>query len=359
MAYTVVDKGSKYFNTILVSGDGTVSKSFTGAGFQPDLVWGKARDSAYNHFWYDSVRGAGAEKELRSSSTSAEGASDNETYGYISSFDSDGFSVTGGTNSSYFNQSAKLFVNWLWKANGAGVSNTAGTITSTVSANTTSGFSIVSYTGSNSNTTVGHGLGVTPSMYIVKNRTSSNTYAFATYHKSLGNGNFVYLASTDSAISAGYWNSTSPTSTVFSVQANNLQINQSGSDYISYCFAEVKGFSKAFSYTGNGSSDGTFVSLGFRPAWLLIKRTDSAGYDWLVYDNKRQVEFNVVDDFLKPNLSDAETTGNAGQSLDFLSNGIKFRGTGASSNASGGTYIGFAIAEQPFVSSKGIVANAR
>jgi len=146
---------------------------------------------------------------------------------------------------------------------------------------------------------------------------------------------------------------------VYTLGSSRREINESSNTYIAYCFADVKGFSKAFSYTGNGSTDGTFVSLGFRPAWLLIKRTDSSGYDWLVYDNKRQVEYNVVDDFLKPNLSDAETTGNAGQSLDFLSNGIKFRGTGASSNASGGTYIGFAIAEQPFVSSKGIVANAR
>jgi hypothetical protein len=193
-------------------------------------------------------------------------------------------------------------------------------------------------------------------MVICKSRTTAE--GWACYHKSLGATKLVYLnASTAPSTLSTYWQDTAPSSTVVTLGSNHAP-NEIGT-MIMYCFAEVKGFSKAFSYVGNGSADGTFVSLGFRPAWLLIKRTDSAGYDWLVYDNKRQVEFNVVDDFLKPNLSDAETTGNAGQSLDFLSNGIKFRGTGASSNASGGTYVGFAIAEQPFVSSKGIVANAR
>jgi len=359
MPFSNIDKPSKYFNTVLYTGTGA-TRSITGVGFQPDWVWIKERSaSASDHNLSDAIRGAG--KALFSNTTGAEYDYGTGTGGNLRSFDSDGFSL--GT-ASQTNANGTTFVSWCWDANGAGVSNTAGTITSTVSANTTSGFSIVSYTGNNSlNKTVGHGLGVAPKMILIKVRNNSaDPTGFVVYHASNGANYSMNLNTTNAKVSnTTSFSNTSPTSTVFSVgdDGGNWGTNFSTYNFIAYCFAEVKGFSKAFSYTGNGSSDGTFVSLGFRPAWLLIKRTDSAGYDWLVYDNKRQVEFNVVDDFLKPNLSDAETTGNAGQSLDFLSNGIKFRGTGASSNASGGTYIGFAIAEQPFVSSKGIVANAR
>jgi len=350
MPYSVVDKPNKYFNTILVSGDGTVSKSFTGAGFQPDLVWGKARDSAYNHFWYDSVRGAGAEKELRSSSTSAEGASDNETYGYISSFDSDGFSVTGGTNSAYFNQSAKLFVNWLWKANGTGVSNTSGSITSTVSANTTSGFSVCTFTSpASGGYTFGHGLGVAPSMYIVKQRNGATNWLV--YHKSIGATNLLRLNLTDASVSSTAFNNTSPTSTVASLNADV----QTGT-FVAYCFAEVKGFSKFGSYTGNGSSDGTFIYTGFKPAFILTKKYSEAGDNWVIFDNKR-AGYNVTNYRLYPNVSDAEET--TVLPVDIVSNGFKFRlGTGNVNNT-GQSYIYAAFAENPFVSSKGIACTAR
>ena len=347
-----IDKPSKYFNTKLYTGTGS-SQSITSVGFKPDLTWLKGRDFTPSiPALIDSVRGRS--KDLYSDRTSAE-----ETSGSaedLTSFDTDGFSL--GTSARFqSNNSGQTFVSWNWLASNTTVSNTAGSISSTVSANTTSGFSVVSYTGTGSNATVGHGLGVAPSMIIVKNRNTVTNWFV--YHSKLTSATYYINLNSTSAQQSGstVWNSTAPTSTVFSL--GTADSNTSSSPMIAYCFAEVKGYSKAFSYVGNGSSDGTYVNLGFRPAWLLIKRTDSAGYDWLVYDNKRQVEYNVVDDFLKPNLSDAETTGNAGQSLDFLSNGIKFRGTGASSNASGGTYIGFAIAEQPFVSSKGLPTTAR
>jgi len=351
MPYSNINRSSDYFRVKTYTGTGS-NQSITfneSTNMKPDLVWIKDRSRANWHHLSDAVRGA--TKILWTNVTDAETTDATK----VSSLDTNGFSIgtEGGTN-----YNTDSFISWSWLGANTTVSNTSGTITSTVSANTTSGFSIVSYTGNGTaGATVGHGLGAVPKMIIVKNRTGSATN-WKIYHVSQGATKAGIFATNVFDTEIYPWNNTSPTSSVFSL-GTTPETNSSGASIIAYCFAEVKGFSKAFSYTGNGSSDGTFVSLGFRPAWLLIKRTDSAGYDWLVYDNKRQVEFNVVDDFLKPNLSDAETTGNAGQSLDFLSNGIKFRGTGASSNASGGTYIGFAIAEQPFVSSKGIVANAR
>jgi hypothetical protein len=352
MPYSNIDKPNSYFNTVTYAGTSTTNN--ISVGFKPDFVWIKNRTDAFAPYLSDSVRGA--YKILFSNLTNAEYNGTSNSDG-VSAFTSTGFTLLNGTNADNFNKSANNYASWNWLGSNTTASNTSGSISSTVSANTTSGFSIVSYTGNGSNSTVGHGLGVAPKFIIFKNRSSAT--GWACYNKNIGASKYLALNETIEAQTAtGVSNSTDPTSSVFSIGTAD-RVNTNGNNYIAYCFADVKGFSKAFSYTGNGGSDGTFVSLGFRPAWLLIKRTDSSGYDWLVYDNKRQVEFNVVDDFLKPNLSDAETTGNAGQSLDFLSNGIKFRGTGASSNASGATYIGFAIAEQPFVSSKGIPTTAR
>lgn len=348
MPFSTIDRSSDYFRIKLYTGNGsTQSITFDESkAMQPDCTWIKVRNDANVTLVHDVIRGA--TKEIYTPLTNAEATDANG----LTAFNSNGFSVGSafGVNRSGYN-----FVNWSWKANGTGVSNTQGTLTATVSANTTSGFSICRITEASSYSgvqTFGHGLGVAPSMVIYRQQNIGSNWQV--YHKSTGT-NLMQLNTTGAVVtSATFWPTV--TSTLFGL-SENVQAPTYTS--IAYCFAEVKGYSKAFSYTGNGSADGTYVNLGFRPAWLLIKRTDSAGYDWLVYDNKRQVEYNVVDDFLKPNLSDAETTGNAGQSLDFLSNGIKFRGTGASSNASGGTYIGFAIAQNPFVSSKGIVANAR
>jgi hypothetical protein len=364
MAYSTINKPSNHFDIQLNTGTNTSGRTFTGLNFQPDFIWTKVRDSAnYNHALVDRVRGGN--KFLFSNSTSAE---DVASHGQITSWNSDGTTWSDGTNGTYprlyYNDAGQLGgsgsrVWWNWKANGAGVSNTQGTISSTVSANTTAGFSIVTYTGNGtSGATIGHGLGAVPAFTIVKNR-SLGGRNFQGFHKSLGNTKSHLINSTEvPRTNSVFWNNTSPTSTLITL-GNDADVNESGQSFIAYCFAEVKGFSKFGSYTGNGSTDGTFVYTGFKPAFVIIKRTDSAGYDWLVYDNKRQVEYNVVDDFLKPNLSDAETTGNAGQSLDFLSNGIKFRGTGASSNASGGTFIYMAFAEQPLVGTNNVPATAR
>jgi hypothetical protein len=348
MAYTTINKPTDYFNTKLHTGTGAEA-TITGIGFQPDLVWSKSRSNVEGNTLIDGVRGAG--NALVTNTTSAEATGETQM---LKSFNSDGFVV--GFNGQW-NASAYTYVYWNWLAANGTASNTNGTITSTVSANTTSGFSIVSYTGNGSSgATIGHGLGVAPRFIVVKQRNS--TASWVCYHASLGNTKRIFLNLTNASDTDTDWNNTTPTSNVFYV-GNSVNNNASGSTYIAYCFAEKKGFSKFGSYTGNGSADGTFVYTGFKPAFLIVKRTDSGGYDWLTYDNKRQVSFNVIDDFLKPNLSDAETTGNANQSLDFLSNGVKFRGSGASSNASGGTYIYMAFAENPLVTSTGIPTTAR
>ena len=364
MAYTDIDKPSDYFNTIIWTGaSDTANRAFTGVGFQPDLVWSKIRDDTYHHNWFDSVRGAGSDKEINSDTSGAEGSGDTDGYGFISSFDTDGFSTTQGTASGgrnlEYNQNNNTFVAWNWKA-GTSFSNDAsstsvGSVDSTGSVSTDAGFSIINVVKANTTAhTVAHGLGAVPQMIIGKSRTGGS-YRWIVYHQAIGNTHALYLNETSAQTdSVTFWNDTTPTSSVFSLGTDN---SWNGTN-IFYCFAEKQGYSKFGSYTGNGSADGTFVYTGFKPAFFICKRYNDAGYDWLMYDNKRQVSFNVVDDFLKPNLADAETTGNANQSLDFLSNGVKHRGNGASSNASA-SYIYLAFAENPFTSSTGTPVTAR
>ena len=342
MAYTDIDKPSDYFNTVLYTGTGS-ENSKTGIGFQPDWVWIKSRSDAYEHKTYDSIRGA--TKEFKTNNTNAEGT---DAQG-LKSFDSDGFTL--GTTLGV-NGSSKTYASWNWLASNTTSSNTDGDITSTVSANTTSGFSIVSYTGTGSNATVGHGLGVTPSMYIVKNRSDNDSWGV--YHKSLGATQFLRLQGTDaSATSSVWWNDTEPTSSVFSV-GTAVATNASGENLIAYCFAEKKGFSKSGSWTGNASADGTFIYTGFKPAMIFHKRTDSTG-DWRIWDNKRS-NFNLVNKILYPSASASEGTETFG---DFLSNGFKIRTSGTDYNASGGTYIYMAFAENPLVGTNNIPATAR
>jgi len=342
MPFSTIDSPKKYFDTKLYTGNGS-TQSIGGLSFKPDFVWIKNRTNANSHQVFDNVRGV--QKALYTNGTDAEETNAN----FLTAFNSDGFSVGSGAN---VNGNASNVVAWNFLGANTTVSNTAGTISSTVSANTTSGFSIVSYTGTGANATVGHGLGVAPKMVICKTR---STFAdWYVYHTSMGTNKNIYLNTTGASTTSNlWWNNTAPTSTVFSLgdQTGN---NGSGITIIAYCFAEVKGFSKAFSYTGNGSADGTFVYCGFRPAWVMIKRTDSAD-SWFMYDNKRNTS-NVVNKYLLANTSDAEGTFTF---LDMLSNGFKAKTTDGSINASGGTYIGFAIAEQPFVSSKGLPTTAR
>ena len=349
MAYTTIDKPTDYFNTVLYSGTGS-SNAITGVGFQPDLTWVKSRSVSSTHKWMDVVRGNG--NTLASNNTNAE-ASDSSIF---PSLDSDGFTVAGTANST--NASGQTYVGWNWLAdNTSGSSNTDGSITSSVSANTTAGFSIVSYTGTGANATVGHGLGEVVKCIIIKNRDQTDNWAVG--HTSIGFSNHLQLNVTDASTSAAaVFNSTAPTSTVFSIGTNH-KTNASSEDYIAYCFAEKKGYSKFSSYTGNGNDDGPFVYTGFKPAWVMRKRTDSTG-DWTLFDNKRP-EFNVTDKKLEPSTSDAEASANTNR-IDILSNGFKCRGTGSFSNASGSTNIYMAFAENPFVgndSGTGIPATAK
>jgi len=361
MAYTTIDNPELFFQTLIWTGDGSGTKSFTLDGsenMQPDWVWSKPRDSLSsitgNHFLFDSVRGAGAEKELVSNNDGSEGANANQVYGYISSFNSDGFTTTAGSsNNDYFNKNSIKYVSWNWKAGGSASSNSNGSITSSVSASTTAGFSIVSYTGTGSNATIGHGLGVTPKWIIFKNR--SATKGWSVYHTSYGATKFMFLNETGAPQTySPMFNDTEPTSSLFSV-GTDLATNVSGNNYIAYCFAEKKGYSKFGSYTGNGNADGTFVYTGFKPAWVLVKNTSGSGDNWTILDNKR-LGYNPDNRLLFPNANNADYTA---VNLDLLSNGFKARSTDTTFNGSGATYIYMAFAENPFVTSTGVPNNAR
>jgi hypothetical protein len=332
---TTATQAGKFFNPVLYTGTGS-SLGVTGVGFQPDWVWVKGRSGATDHGLYDAVRGV--QKQLESNGT---GAETTETTG-ITAFGSDGF-TTGAL--AQLNTSSATYVAWNWKANGSGSSNTAGSITSTVSANTTSGFSIVTYTGTGSAATVGHGLGVAPSMIICKGRSVGGNY-WQTQHSALGPTKALFLNTTDSAFTnAAYWNNTAPTSTVFSL-GGNTDANGNGTTYVAYCFAEVAGYSKFGSYTGNGSADGPFIFTGFKPAFVLIKSSTVASASWRLWDAKRST-YNVVNSSLFPNLPNAEVS-TADYAIDFLSNGIKIRAADDGQNYSGGTFIYAAFAENPF-----------
>jgi len=335
-------------NTVFYTGNGSNGHAITGVGFQPDWVWLKSRSNAEGHWWGDSNRGVNL--RIRSNDTSAEydtGPGGNN-YPGVSAFDSDGFTVG---RSDAANGNGNSMVAWNWRAGGSSASNSDGSITSSVTVNTTAGFSVVTHTGTGSgSTTVGHGLGKVPAMIIVKDR--GQVRGWNVYHQSIGNNSGVNLNGTgaQSGADSGWWNNTTPTSSVFTLGTYS---NES-SNYVSYCFAEIEGYSKFGSYTGNGSTDGAFAYTGFRPAWLMIKRTDSAN-TWYIWDNKRNT-FNVCNKELRANTSDAESTTDK---LDFLSNGFKMRATYSSLNASGGTYIFMCFAENPFVDSSGIPVTAR
>jgi hypothetical protein len=314
----------------------SISNAVNTVSFQPDFVWGKNRTSADNHAAYDSVRGV--QKRIQPNSTVAEDTSAL----YLTAFNSNGFSL--GTDGQ-LNNSGSSFVAWQWKAGGTAVSNTAGTITSSVSANTTAGFSVVTYTGTGANATVGHGLGVAPSMVIVKNRLQA--YNWTVYHIGLGGAtNILNLNSTSASVaSAVQFNGTNPTLSVFSVGAGgvaNNNTNTTSDTFVAYCWAPVAGYSAFGSYTGNSSADGPFIYTGFRPRWLMIKNITVAG-QWMIWDSSRDT-YNPEAARLDAQDSAAEVSVSIG---DFVSNGIKIRQTGTSYNATGSTYIYAAFAENP------------
>jgi len=344
MSYTTINKSSEHFNTKLYTGNGTNATGITGVGFQPDWVWIKERSSTSPHKLLDAVRGA--TKELESNSTATEQTESTS----LQSFDSDGFTV--GTNGAV-NENSQTYASWNWKA-GTTSGLSGGTITpSAYSINATSGFGIYAYTGTNANGTITHGLGSAPSVIIVKNRlTSSKSWVVG--HKSIGFQNALFLNSTDAQASEpNLFNSTAPTSSVFTVGTGSL-INDSGDSYIAYAFAEKTGYSKIGSYIGNGNADGTFVYTGFKPAWVMYKNSSSVA-DWLIYDTKR-IHSGTQLDYLEPNTSDAEGY----LAVDVLSNGFKLReASGAKFNASGDTYIYMAFAETPLVGTNNVPCTAR
>jgi len=346
-----INKGSDYFGVLTYTGDGAASKTVVDTSavtFQPDFVWIKGRSGATDHALYDAVRGT--TKDLVSNSTAAETT---QSTG-LTSFVNGGFTIG---NLAKLNTSGATYTAWCWKANGAGSSNTSGSITSTVSVNATAGFSVVTYTGTGANATVGHGLGVAPKMIIVKNRSNGGAGdgAWQVYHTSIGAANYLVLNTTAaSAAGSTRWQSTTPTSSVFYIGATG-SVNNSAENYVAYCWAEIEGFSKFGSYTGNGSADGPFSYLGFRPKFILYKNITNATYgDWQIYDTSRST-YNLTALNLFPNLTNVEYDGAASSiGFDLLSNGFKVRTSNASRNNSGNTFIFAAFAENPFKN-----ANAR
>ena len=346
MAYSTIDKSSEHFNSVLYTGNTSNGHAITGVGFNPDFVWIKSRNQAdFSHMLYDVVRTAvSGPFDLRSNSGNAQST---DSSGLVS-FDSDGFTLNSG---GYVNTGN--FVSWNWKAGGSPSSNTDGSITSSVSANTTNGFSIVTYTGTGSNATIGHGLGTTPKLIFVK--ATSQVDFWRIYSESIGNTKYLVLNETGgSATNSTEWNNTSPTSSVFTV-GSSANVNRSGATFVAYCFADVKGFSKFDSYTGNGSADGTFVYTGFKPAFIMLKNTTNAR-EWNMQDNKR-LGYNPNNYGLFPHNDDTEQTGF--DRVDFLSNGFKLRTNSEHWNESGNNFIYMAFAEAPIVGSNNVPANAR
>jgi hypothetical protein len=329
-------KPQENFNTVLYTGDSATSHPITGVGFQPDFLWLKKRSAAESHGVFDSVRGAN--KRLHAELLTIE-----STVSAMSSFDSDGFTVETGAGVS--NESGHTYVAWNWKAGGTAVSNTSGSITSSVSANADAGFSIVSYTGNSTNgATIGHGLSKAPEMYIIKKRNAVEDWPV--YHKDLAVNNYLKLNTTQGSIAYG--------ANLMDVSGTNLlqfpygtsgyNNDPIGDTFIAYCFHSVDGYSKVGSYTGNGSADGTFVYTGFRPAYVMIK-CSTIGQSWSLLDSTRD-DYNVVNSRLRSDIANAEATST--DILDFTSNGFKCRHLDDLWNASGATYIYLAFAEHPF-----------
>jgi len=342
MAYTTIKKPGDYFNNKIYTGN-SGTQALTGVGFQPDMTWIKRRGSAEDHALFDAVRGV--TKRITPSRDYAEST---DAQG-LTAFGTDGFTV----GSSDAVNGSDNYASWNWKAGtGQGSSNTDGSINTTyTSVNTTAGFSISSYTGTGSNATVGHGLGVAPKMIII--RSTSNTSNWGVYHKSIGANKMLNLNTTAAeATNSGYFNNTDPTTTVFSLGDEGNDTNGSGKNYIAYCFAEKQGYSKIGSYTGNGNANGTFVYTGFKPSWILIKATHSTTSEsWLLFDTVRQPS-NVNNRRLRPDTSDAEDTPTA-NNVDLLSNGFKIRSSDNRLNGNGQKLIYMAFAEEPLVANSG------
>jgi hypothetical protein len=355
MAYTTIDDPSAFFQTMLHAEDDTAFTFDGNSDLQPDWIWNKNRDeNNYHPHMIDSVRGIS--KLLRVSTSAVEFTSADS----ITAIGSNGF-TTGADDNGYVSSGTDKQVSWCWKT-GTSFSNDAsatsvGSIDSAGSVNTTAGFSIITYTGTGSVGTIAHGLGVVPSMYILKRRAGS-TENWPVYHKSVGNTHALYLNTTDAQYDyANFTNDTSPTSAVFTVGGSNDQANPDGSTMVAYCFAEKQGYSKFGSYEGTNNANGTFVYTGFSVGWVMIKNIDAGSTAWVIQDSKRSSSGggNQADKRLRANASNAEETDSP---VDLLSNGFKIRSTG-SFTSDANTFIYWAFAESPFVTSTGVPATAR
>jgi hypothetical protein len=351
-AYTTIDDPSAYFKVQLYTGNGSANHAITfddtDTDMQPDMVWIKNRDATDSHCLFDAVRGA--TKVFHTDAVTAE-VTDADT---LDSFTSDGFQVDADVK---VNTNTEKYVAWCWKANGSGSSNTDGSInTGGTSANTTAGFSINTYTGTGANATVGHGLGAIPHVIVCKS--ISNGLQWFNYHQAVGNQRYMNwddAGGRNDSDSANFWNSTTPTSTVFSIGVED-SVNGSTKTFVAYCWAPIQGFSKFGSFVGNGNTNGTFVYTGFRPAFVILKTFTRAGTDdWRLYDNKR-LGYNVDNNSLMPNTTAVPRTND---DIDLLSNGFKLRNTPNDVNPNGETALYMAFAEAPFVNSNGVPCNAR
>ena len=339
-----IPNGAAYMAATTYTGNGgsgqVVTNTVNGTSFQPDFAWIKSRSNIDNNQLVDSVRGLSGTPGLSSNLTSAEFAT-----GIVTAFNSNGFTSATGTTQNY--------ISWQWKANGTpAVTNTSGSIPSTISANTTAGFSIVTYTGNGSaGATVGHGLGIAPKMIILKNRSNATGYSWPVMHASLPSNGNVFLNLTQAYqttyTTGGIANPANSSTFGFTTTSTLEQVNANTNTYVAYCFSEIAGYSKFGSYTGNGSTNGPFVYTGFRPRWIMFKCT-TAAENWELVDTSRNPYNAGTDQWLYPNLSNAEGTTSAGASTDILSNGFKLRGFTGTPNTSGATYIYAAFAENPF-----------
>ena len=358
MAYTNIDDPSAYFQTALYAGNGT-GQTITNDGnsdLKPDFLWFKNRSETVSHTLWDSTRGI--TKFLVSDSTASEYTN---VSGYeLTSFNTDGFGL-GAHNNAGINQSSSYnYVGWQWKANGGTTaSNSDGSITSTVQVNQDAGFSIVTYTGTGSTATVGHGLGVAPSVVLVKSRNEANYWVMYHHNSSSTPQSNYLLLDNNGAMGTfnNYWSSSAPSSTVFGIIGGGYSHNKSNINYVAYCFAEKQGYSKFGKYVGNGNTNGTFIYTGFKPAWVMVKQSNTSR-SWQIFDNKRDGYNKDYMPRLQADNNSAEAA-SAGASMDFVSNGFKVRTDQTGANQSGGTYIYMAFAENPFTTSTGVPCTAR
>jgi hypothetical protein len=332
-----IEDGSAYFQATAYTGNGSANNDIAQTGnstFQPDMVWGKNRTLGdHGHRLYDAIRGV--TKVLQPSAHDAE-ATDSDG---LTAFNSNGFEVGSGN---HLNGNTNSIIGWQWLAGNATSTPSGGSVSSTVSVNQTAGFSIVSWTGTGANATVAHGLGAVPEWILVKNRDSAGNN-WATYHVGQNNTHVSFLDSANAMTATDRWQDTTPTSTVFSVDGTT-DVNKSTDDMIAYCWCEKPGFSKFGSFEGNGNSDGPFIELGFKPAWIMVKGVDANSRPWVIHDSTRN-PYNVTDLNLIANDTSAEASSNL---WDFLSNGFKVRDALAGDNGNNETYIYMAFAEHPF-----------